>query len=124
MRQLLVECSDPGLVVTLAEEFENVLRHIDFERAKALRGQLDDLVRELGTDFEDAWRGFLIEVPNDGETPLSFGNRDAVDEAKIRQLLSRAEERGIGRFEVRNTLLLPQDEPAPETRKQQRRGEC
>jgi hypothetical protein len=36
MRQLLVECSDPGLVVSLAEELEHVLRHVDFERARAL----------------------------------------------------------------------------------------
>ncbi len=118
MRQLLVECSDPGLVVTLSESFENVLRHVDFERAKSLQGQLNDLARELGADFEEAWRGFLIEVPNDGGAPLSFGNRDPVDEGKLRQLLGRTEDRGIGRFEVRNTLLLPQDGPAPETRKQ------
>jgi len=118
MRQLLVECSDPGLVVTLAEELENVLRHIDFEHAKSLQGRLNDLARELGTDFEEAWRGFRIEVPNDGGAPLSFGNRDRVDEEKLDQLLSRAEERGIGKFDVRNTLLLPQDGPAPETREQ------
>jgi hypothetical protein len=118
MGQLLVECSDPGLVVTLAEELENVLRHVDFEHAKSLQGQLNDLARELGTDFEEAWRGFRIEVPNDGGAPLSFGSRDRVDEERLKQLLSRAEERGIGKFEVRNTLLLPQDGPAPETREQ------
>jgi hypothetical protein len=118
MRQLLVECSDPGLVVTLSEGFENVLRHIDFERAKDLQGQLNDLACELGTDYEEAWRGFLIEVPNDGGAPLSFGKRDPVDREKLGRLLGRAEERGIGSFEVRNTLLLPQGGPAPETRKQ------
>ena len=118
MRQLLVECSDPGLVVTLAEEFENVLRHIDFERAQSLQGRLNDLARELGTEFDQAWRGFRLEVPNDGGAPLSFGNRDRVDEEKIKQLLSKAEERGVGKFEMRNTLLLPQDGPAPETREQ------
>ena len=118
MRQLLVECSDPGLVVTLAEEFENVLRHVDFERAKFLQGRLNDLARELGTEFEEAWRGFRLEVPNDGGSPLSFGNRDPVDEEKLNQLLSQAEKQGIGRFGMRNTLLLPQDGPAPETREQ------
>ena len=118
MRQLLVECSDPGLVVTLAEEFENVLRHIDFERAKSLQGRLNDLSRELGNEFEGAWRGFRIEVPNDGGAPLAFGNRDPVDEEKLKQLLSQAEERGIGKFGMRDTLLLPQDGPAPETREQ------
>jgi hypothetical protein len=118
MRQLLVECSDPGLVVTLAEEFENVLRHVDFERAKSLQGRLNDLAHGLGTEFEEAWRGFRLEVPNDGGAPLSFGNRDPVDEEKLKQLLSHAEERGIGKFGVRNTLLLPQGGPAPETREQ------
>lgn len=34
MRQLLVECSDPGIVVSLAEEFENILRQVDFVRAQ------------------------------------------------------------------------------------------
>jgi hypothetical protein len=116
MRQLLVECSDPGLVVTLAEEFENVLRHVDFERAKFLQGRLNDLAHDLGTGFEEAWRGFRLEVPNDGGSPLSFGNRDPVDEEKLNHLLGQAEERGIGNFEVRNTLLLPQGGPAPETR--------
>jgi len=118
MRQLVVECSDPGLVVTLAEEFENVLRHVDFERAKFLQGRLNDLARELGTEFEEAWRGFRLEVPNDGGSPLSFGNRDPVDEEKLKQLLSQAEKQGIGKFGMRNTLLLPQDGPAPETREQ------
>jgi hypothetical protein len=116
MRQLLVECSDPGLVVTLAEEFENVLRHVDFERAKILQGRLNDLAHDLGTGFEEAWRGFRLEVPNDGGSPLSFGNRDPVDEEKLRQLLGQAEEREVGKFRVRNTLLLPQGGPAPETR--------
>lgn len=36
MRQLLVECSDPGIVVSLAEEFENILRQVDFARAQQL----------------------------------------------------------------------------------------
>ncbi len=118
MRQLLVECSDPGLIVTLAEGMENVLRHVDFERARFLQDQLNDLSRELGTDFEEAWRGFRIEVPNDGGTPLSFGNRDPVDQEKLGQLLSRAEEQGIGKFGVRSTLLLSQDGPPLETREQ------
>ncbi|MBN1889442.1 MAG: hypothetical protein JW850_15720 [Thermoflexales bacterium] len=51
-RQLLVECSDPGLVISLAEEFEHVLRQVDFERACALRDQLRDLARELGPVVE------------------------------------------------------------------------
>jgi hypothetical protein len=118
LRQLLVECSDPGLVVTLAEEFENVLRHVDFERAKSLQARLNDLARELGAEFEEAWRGFRLEVPNDGDRPLCFGNRDQVDGAKLKELLSQAKDRGIGKFEVRNTLLLPQGGPTPETRDQ------
>ncbi len=118
MRQLLVECSDPGIVVSLAEEFENILRQVDFVRAQQLQRELNELARELGTGFEEAWRGFRIEVPNDGGRPLSFGNREAVDEARLRQLVARAAERGIGKFEIRGTLLLPQDGAAPETREQ------
>jgi len=48
MEQLIVECSDPGLVISLAEEFENVLRQIDFARARALQSELGQLARELG----------------------------------------------------------------------------
>ena len=118
MRQLLVECSDPGLVVSLAEEFENVLRHVDFTRAQALHGQLTDLARELGPEFEQAWRGFRLEMPNDGGHPPAFGSRDTVDEEQLEQLLAQAEERDIGQFELRRTSLLPQDGPAPETREQ------
>jgi hypothetical protein len=86
-RQLLVECSDPGLVISLAEEFEHVLRHVDFERACALRDQLRDLACELGTEFERAWGGFRLEVPHDGDRPLAFGSRDAVaaDEKLVQQ---------------------------------------
>ncbi len=40
MRQLLVECSDPGIVVSLAEEFENVLRQVDLARAQQLQHEL------------------------------------------------------------------------------------
>ncbi|MCJ7682870.1 MAG: hypothetical protein MUO68_01100, partial [Desulfobacteraceae bacterium] len=73
MRQLLVECSDPGLVVSMAEEFENVLRHIDFFQAQALGRQLNDLAQELGPEYEQAWEGFCLETPNDGGHPPSFG---------------------------------------------------
>ena len=118
MRQLLVECSDPGIVVSLDEEFENILRRVDFARAQQLQRELQDLARELGAEFEQVWRGFRIEVPNDSGRPLSFGNRGVVDEKMLQQLLSRAAERGIGKFEVRDTMLLPQDGPAPETRDQ------
>ncbi len=118
MRQLLVECSDPGLVVSLDEEFENVLRHVDFSRAQALGRQLNDLAKELGPEYEQAWNGFRLEVPNDGGHPPSFGNREAIDEAPVKKMLSRATESNLGRFELRNTLLLPQDGPAPETREQ------
>lgn len=52
MRQLLVECSDPGVVVSLAEEFENVLRGIDFDRARTLKSQLRELSRELGPEID------------------------------------------------------------------------
>ena len=118
MRQLLVECSDPGIIVSLAEEFENILRQVDFARAEKLQYELRDLARELGTEFEQAWRGFRIEVPNDSGRPLSFGNREMMDEARLQQLIAQAAERGIGKFEMRDTLLLPQDGSAPETREQ------
>ncbi len=118
MRQLLVECSDPGIVISLAEEFENILRRVDFARAQQLQRELHDLARDLGAEFEQVWRGFRIEVPNDSGRPLSFGNRDMVDEARLQQLIAHAAERGIGKFEMRDTLLLPQDGPAPETREQ------
>ncbi|MGA9347457.1 MAG: hypothetical protein WBW48_01470 [Anaerolineae bacterium] len=119
MHQLLVECSDPGLVVSLAEEFENVLRHVDFARAQALGCQLSDLARELGPEFDQAWRGFRLETPNEvGYRPLTFSNRDFTDEERLWKLLAQAAERGIGQFELSHTLLLPQDGPAPETREQ------
>jgi hypothetical protein len=41
-----------------------------------------------------------------------------VDEARVKALLEQAAERGVGRFELRDTLLLPQGGPAPETREQ------
>jgi hypothetical protein len=72
MRQLLVECSEPGLVVSLAEELENVFRHVDFARAQALGRQLRDLAQELGPEFEQAWEGFHLEVPHDGGHPPTF----------------------------------------------------
>lgn len=119
MRQLLVECSDPGLVVTLAEEFEHVLRHVDFARARELKAKLGELARELGPEFEEAWQGFRIETPSEiGYRPLTFGTRESTDEERLRELLSQAEERGIGQFELSHTLLLPQDGPAPETQEQ------
>lgn len=119
MRQLLVECSDPGLVVTLAEEFEHVLRHVDFARARELKAKLGELAHELGPEFEEDWQGFRIETPNEvGYRPLTFGSRESADKERLRELLARAKEHGIGRFELSHTLLLPQDGPAPETREQ------
>ncbi|MBI4596492.1 MAG: hypothetical protein HY730_08980 [Candidatus Tectomicrobia bacterium] len=119
MRQLLVECSDPGLVVTLEEEFEHVLKNVDFEVARGLQSQFAELAHELGREFEELWRGFHLEVTNDGnDFPPSFGNRDTVDEEKVKVLVARAQEKGIGRFSIRDTLLLPQGGPTPETRDQ------
>jgi hypothetical protein len=118
MRQLLVECSDPGLVVSLTEELEHVLRHVDFARAQALGNQLGALANELGPEFEQAWRGFRLEVPHDGGHPPAFGNRELVDEARLKELLDRAAKQAVGSFELRDTMLLPQDGPTPETREQ------
>jgi hypothetical protein len=120
MRQLLVECSDPGLVISLAEEMENVLRNVDFDRARTLQSQLTDLARELGPEVEGAWRGFRLELPNDGGWPPAFGSREALDKDKkpLRKLVAQAAERGLGQFELRGTLLLQQSGPAPETREQ------
>ena len=119
MRQLLVECSEPGLVVTLDEEIEHVLRNVDFERVRGLYAQLADLARELGRDFEEMWSGFHLEVAGDGnDFPPSFGNRSTVDEKKLKDFVARAEEKGIGRFKTRHSLLLPQGGPMPETRDQ------
>lgn len=95
-----------------------MLPHVDFARAQALGRQLSDLARELGPEFEQAWQGFRLEMPNDGGCPPAFGNRDAVDEEWLKQLLAQAAECGLGQFELRHTLLLPQDGPAPETREQ------
>ncbi len=117
-RQLIVECSDPGVLVSLAEEFEIILRQVDFRRAQEIERQLSDLARELGEAFEETWRGFRIEVPNDGGRPLAFGSRDNLDDDRLKQFLEQAAERGIGRFDMRDTLLLAQDGPAPETREQ------
>lgn len=119
-RQLLVECSDPGLVISLAEELENVLQHIDFDRARALQHQLTDLAQALGPEIEGAWRGFRLEVSGDGGSPPAFGNREGMkeDEKPLGTLLAQAAERGLGQFELRWTWLLPQGGPEPETRAQ------
>ncbi len=119
MRQLLVECSDPGMVVVLEEELEHVLRNVNFQRARELQAQLTKLAGELGGDYAQAWSGFHMEVANDGnDVPPSFGSRNPVDKQSIKELLSRAADEGIGKFSMRPTLLLPQDGPAPETREQ------
>lgn len=117
-RASFVECSDPGLVISLAEELETVLRHIDFDRACALHRQLTDLAQELGPEVARAWRGFRLEVPNDGGSPPAFGNREGTkeDEKPLQALLAQATERGLGKFELRWTWLLSQGGPAPETR--------
>lgn len=119
MRQILVECSDPGLVVTLEEEIEHVLRNVDFEGALRLQSKLAELAHELGGNFEEMWSGFHMEVANDGDGfPPSFGSRSQVDEKNLKELLGRAEETGIGKFSARRTSLLPQGGPTPETREQ------
>ncbi len=120
MRQLLAECSDPGLVISLAEEMENVLRNIDFDRARTLQSQLTDLARELGPEVAGAWRGFRLEAPGDGGSPPSFGNREGMetDKKPLKRLLAEATGRGLGKFELRWTSLLPQGGPEPETREQ------
>jgi hypothetical protein len=123
MHQLLVECSEPGLVIHLAEEFEHSLRHVDFDRAWTLRQQLTELAQECGPEFYQVWQGFRLEVPNDGGWPPSFGKREMTTEEigtkeVLQEFLSRAEAHGLGEFRLRSTMLLPQDGPAPETREQ------
>jgi len=119
MNQLLVECSEPGLVISLAEEFEYVLRHVDFERAMAFRKQLSALAEELGEEVDQAWRSFRLELPNQsGFHPLTFSSRGAPPEEPLERLASEASQRGVGTFEVGSTLLLQQSGPPPETREQ------
>ncbi len=119
-RQLLVECSDPGLVVSLTEEMENVLRHIDFDQMQKLKQQLSALAQKLGPEVAQAWQGFHLETPNDSGRPPSFGKRDAGDAelAPLQRLVEQATTQGLGQWEVHRTSLLPQGGPNPETREQ------
>lgn len=119
-RQLLVECGDPGLVISLTEEMENVLRHIDFDQMQKLKQQLSALAQELGPEIAQAWQGFRLETPNDGGLPPSFGKRDAweAEIVPLQHLAEQAAVRGLGQWEVGRTMLLPQDGPNPETREQ------
>jgi len=118
MNQFIVECSEPGWVIFLSEELENVFRHITFERAQEIGKSLAELAHELGPEFEKVWQGFGLEVPNDGGYPLSFGKREEVDKKSLKALLDQADQRGIGKFRMRGTMLLNQDGPPPETREQ------
>ncbi len=119
MRQLLVECSEPGLVVTLSEEFEYVLRHVDFERATRLWDELSVLAHKLGGDVDEIWQGFRLETPNQvGCRPVSFSSRETLNPKPIEPLISEASKEGIGSFEVGQTLLLSQSGPRPNTREQ------
>lgn len=119
-RQLLVECSDPGLVISLTEELENVLRHIDFAQTQVLKAQFTALAQELGPDVAQAWQGFRLETPHDSGEPPSFGKRDAwnADAEPLQRLVTQAAAQGLGQWHVRETMLLPQGAPAPETREQ------
>jgi hypothetical protein len=85
-----------------------------------LQASLAEIARELGPETEAAWRGFRLEVPNDGASPPAFGSRgaDREQEEPLRHLLAHAEEREVGKFEMGQTSLLPQNGPAPETREQ------
>lgn len=119
MHQLIVECSEPGLVVALTEQFEYVLRHVDFQRAIRFRDQLSALAQELGSDVERIWRGFRLETPNEvGCRPLAFSSRETLDRQPMERLTSAASQRDIGSFEVGGSLLLNQSGPPPETREQ------
>lgn len=42
--RLIVECGDPGLVISLAEKFENVLRRIDFTPSTV---EIDRLLKQV-----------------------------------------------------------------------------
>ncbi len=106
MRQFIVECSEPGWVIFLAEELENVFRHITFERAQEIGKSLAKLADELGPEVGKAWEGFRLEVPNDGGYPPSFGKREEAGEEPLKTLLKEADQRGMGKFELRSTLLL------------------
>lgn len=119
MKQLLLECSEPGVVVALEEELENILRRVDFKKAQEIQEKLLHLSQKLGPDYEDLWRGFRMEVSNDlCASPPSFGKRERAPKKKLNELLLQAKREEIGSFKVYSTLLLSQGGPTPETREQ------
>ncbi len=123
-RQLLVECSEPGVVMASADSIEHALRHIGWEDVLRLRDKLAELADEMGADYARLWHDFRIEQPNDSawSTRLpAFSNRvDTSREAEQRteELASEAAKRGLGRFAVGATMLMDEGVIHPETREQ------
>jgi len=119
MNNLIVECSEPGWVITLSEDLEHLLRHVTFERAQEIAAKLKDLCHDMGPAHETVWRGFRIEVPNEcGSRPLSFSTREEADKTVLEELVNRADQKGIGKFDLWHTNLMDQGDPHPETREQ------
>lgn len=119
MKQLLLECSEPGVVVALDEELEHILRKVDFKKAQELKQQLSDLSKKLGPEYEKLWNGFHLELSNDGcSSPPSFGKRERISKKKLQEFIYQAKREEIGSFDIYSTLLLPQKGPNPETREQ------
>lgn len=114
-----MEGSDPGVVLSLDEDLENVLRHIDFEAAGKLKDALSRLAHEMGEEVAEAWKPMRIETSNDGGSrPVAFGTREDVDPVALQQLAAHARETDVGVFSVGHTCLMNESGPNPETREQ------
>ena len=103
---ILVEHSEPGLVIKPVDSFENVLRHISYERALELRQSLIAIAQELGPEYAAAIEQFHLEVPGDSTRPPALATLGDVDYGAVKRVTEVATERGLGEFRVGVSLLL------------------
>ncbi len=104
--KILVEHSEPGLVIKPVDSFENVLRHFSYERALELRRQLIEIAQEMGSEYATTLEQFHLEVPGDSTRPPALATLGEVSYEMVKEVTDVATERGLGEFQVGMSILL------------------
>lgn len=106
-KQMIIEHSEPGFVISLSDDLENTLRNLSWEQIEKLRQELVRLARQISAECGRALEAFHIETPGEvGASLPSLVTLENVDKACVEQVLEKAKEEFGWKFKLYMSWLL------------------
>lgn len=106
-KQMIIEHSEPGFVISLSDDLENTLRNLSWEQVEKLRQELVMLARQISVECGRALEAFHIEVPSEvGASIPSLATLEDIDKSYVERVLERASEQFGWKFKLYMSHLL------------------